>query len=120
MCHSRWKVKPHEMSPNRPETDMKKKIQKDKQIDLSTVFSTFDMDKLGRYGYAKSQNFTGVCVVGAKTCTPPYKRLQNLATLRCIFTSFQQITFKFGNFINFKALFSVVSTDFPELVHVKS
>ena len=120
MCHSRWKVKPHEMSPNRPETDMKKKIQKDKQIDLFTVFSTFDMDKLGRYGYAKSQNFTGVCVVGAQTCTPPYKRLQNLATLRCIFTSFQQITFKFGNFINFKALFSVVSTDFPELVHVKS
>ena len=106
-----------------PQTDPKpiwKKIQKDKQIDLFTVFSTFDMDKLGRYGYAKSQNFTGVCVVGAQTCTPPYKRLQNLATLRCIFTSFQQITFKFGNFINFKALFSVVSTDFPELVHVKS
>ena len=99
---------------------IRKKIQKDKQIDLFTVFSTFDMDKLGRYGYAKSQNFTGVCVVGAQTCTPPYKRLQNLATLRCIFTSFQQITFKFGNFINFKALFSVVSTDFPELVHVKS
>ena len=106
-----------------PQSDPKtiwKKIQKDKQIDLFTVFSTFDMDKLGRYGYAKSQNFTGVCVVGAQTCTPPYKRLQNLATLRCIFTSFQQITFKFGNFINFKALFSVVSTDFPELVHVKS
>ena len=106
-----------------PQIDPKpiwKKIQKDKQIDLFTVFSTFDMDKLGRYGYAKSQNFTGVCVVGAQTCTPPYKRLQNLATLRCIFTSFQQITFKFGNFINFKALFSVMSTDFPELVHVKS
>ena len=106
-----------------PQIDPKpiwKKIQKDKQIDLFTVFSTFDMDKLGRYGYAKSQNFTGVCVVGAQTCTPPYKRLQNLATLRCIFTSFQQITFKFGNFIHFRALFSVVSTDFPELVHVKS
>ena len=33
--------------------------------------------------------------------------------------SFQQITFKFGNFINFKGLFSVVSTDFSERVHVK-
>ena len=73
------------------------------------------MVKLGRYSSAKSRNFTGVCVVGAQTCTPPYKRLQNLATLRCIFTSFQQITFKLGNFINFKTLFSVVSTDFPEL-----
>ena len=30
-----------------------------------------------------------------------------------IFVSFQQITFKPGNFINLKALFSVVSTDFP-------
>ena len=28
--------------------------------------------------------------------------------------------FKFGYFINFKALFGVVSTDFPEVVHVKS
>ena len=55
MCHSRWKVKPHEMSPNRPETDMKKKIQKDKQIDLFTVFSTFDMDKLGRYSSASRE-----------------------------------------------------------------
>ena len=117
MCHSRWKVKPHEMSPNRPETDMKKNTKRQTNRPFHG-FSTFDMDKLGRYGYAKSQNFTGVCVVGAQTCTPPYKRLQNLATLWCIFTSFQQITFKFGNFINFKALFSVVSTDFPELVPV--
>ena len=28
--------------------------------------------------------------------------------------------FKLGNFTNFTALFSVVLTDFPELVHVKS
>ena len=28
--------------------------------------------------------------------------------------------FKFGYFTNFKALFGVVSTDFPEVVHVKS
>ena len=32
----------------------------------------------------------------------------------------QSITFKFGNFSNFKALFSMVSTDFPKLVHIKS
>ena len=39
----------------------------------------------------------------------------------CIYVSFQQITLKLGNFINFKALFYVVSTDFPELsIHVKS
>ena len=39
----------------------------------------------------------------------------------CIIVSFQQITLKLGNFINFKALFYVVSTDFPELsIHVKS
>ena len=42
-------------------------------------------------------------------------------TLRnCIYISFQQITFKLGNFTNCKALFSVVSTGFSELVHVKS
>ena len=39
----------------------------------------------------------------------------------CIFVTFQQITLKLRNFINFKALFYVVSTDFPELsIHVKS
>ena len=55
---------------------------------------------------------------GRQVCAPlpthPYKRLQNFATLRSyIFVSFQQITFKLGNFVNLKALFSVVSTDFP-------
>ena len=45
---------------------------------------------------------------------PPYKRLQNVAALMSyIFVSFQQITFKLGNFTNLNALFSVVSTDFP-------
>ena len=48
--------------------------------------------------------------------THPYKRLQNLATLRSfICVSFQQITFKLGNFVNLKVLFSVVSTIFPNL-----
>ena len=51
---------------------------------------------------------------------PPHTNVCNFSTLRsCIFISFQQITFKFGNFINFIALFSVVSTDFSERVHVK-
>ena len=37
-----------------------------------------------------------------------------------IFVRLRRVTFKFGNFTNFKALFQVVSTDFPSLVHVKS
>ena len=36
-----------------------------------------------------------------------------------IFVRFQQITFKLGNLTNFKKLFSVVSTEFPQLVHVQ-
>ena len=57
--------------------------------------------------------------VGGKF-VPPHTNVCNFSTLRsCIFISFQQITFKFGNFINFIALFSVVSTDFSERVHVK-
>ena len=58
---------------------------------------------------------------GGQVCAPPpHTNVCNFSTLRsCIFISFQQITFKFGNFINFIALFSVVSTDFSERVHVK-
>ena len=37
-----------------------------------------------------------------------------------LYVSFQQITLKLGSVNNFKALFSVLSTDFPEPVHVKS
>ena len=51
---------------------------------------------------------------------PPLTNVCNFSTLRsCIFISFELITFKFGNFMNFIALFSVVSTDFSERVHVK-
>ena len=51
---------------------------------------------------------------------PPLTNVCNFSTLRsCIFISFELITFTFGNFINFIALFSVVSTDFSERVHVK-
>ena len=58
---------------------------------------------------------------GASLCPPPYKRLQNFMTLRSyIFVSFQQITFKLGNFINLKVFFLVVSMDSLQLVHVKS
>ena len=39
-----------------------------------------------------------------------------MALRRCIFISFQQVTFELVDFTNFKALFSVVSTDFPELM----
>ena len=46
-----------------------------------------------------------------------YKRLELRRRRSC---TFQQITFKLGNYTNFKALFSVESTHFSELVHVKS
>ena len=39
---------------------------------------------------------------------------------RYIFVSFQQITFKPGNYANLKALFPVVSMGFAQIVHVKS
>ena len=43
---------------------------------------------------------------GGKFVPPPHKPLWNFATLRCkISVSFQQITFKLGNFTNFKGLF---------------
>ena len=46
--------------------------------------------------------------------TPPNKRLWISATSRSyIFARLRRITFKFGSITNFKALFSVVSTDFP-------
>ena len=49
-----------------------------------------------------------------------YKRLELRRRRSCILITFQQITFKLGNYTNFKALFSVESTHFSELVHVKS
>ena len=69
------------------------------KIDLFTVFfSTFKL----------TPHHTNVC-----------KSSRMLRS--CIFVTFQQITLKLRNFINFKALFYVVSTDFPELsIHVKS
>ena len=58
-----------------------------------------------------------------QVCAPYHTNVFKISRIlkSCIFVSFQQIAFKLGNFINFKALFYVVSTDFPELsIHVKS
>ena len=55
-------------------------------------------------------------VGGASLCRHivGHKRQWNFATLRrYIFVSFQQITFKLGNFINLKALFPAEEMDFP-------
>ena len=54
---------------------------------------------------------------GASLYLPTYKIMsENIVTLESYnFVSFQQITFKLGNFINFKGLIPVVSTDFPQL-----
>ena len=55
---------------------------------------------------------------GTSLCPPPYIRtsvkFRGFNCKRCT------ITFKFGNCTNFKALFPVVSTDFPWLVLIKS
>ena len=67
-CVTAVGMKRHEMAPNRPETD--KKTQKDTQIDLFMVFSTFVMDKLGRYSSAKLRKFTDACMVGDKFVPP--------------------------------------------------
>lgn len=56
-----------------------------------------------------------------RACAPHHQTSVKFCDLRsCIFVIFQQITFKLGNFDNLKALLSVLSTDFPEPVHVKS
>jgi len=51
---------------------------------------------------------------GGTNLPPTYKCRQILATLQSyILAHLRRITFKFGNFTNFKALFPVVLTDFP-------
>ena len=46
--------------------------------------------------------------------TPPYKRLLIFATFRSyIVARLRRVTFEFGRLTSFKALFAVVSTDFP-------
>ena len=89
-------------------------------IRINTVLSErrYSSTKLRMYGGGASLSPPPLTQTHAHstttTTTNVYKRLLNFATLRSyIFVSFQQITFKPGNFINLKALFSVVSTDFP-------
>ena len=97
------------------------KILTKNKIDPSTVFSTFDMDKLEKIRrhhwkerlkinkIAKFESDTSLASEdialqsreilqtflwwGAQTCNPPHKILQNFVTLRwCISISFRQIT----------------------------
>ena len=60
---------------------------------------------------------------GGPKLTPHHENVCKFSlTLRSyIYARLRRITFKFGNFTNMKALFPVVSTDFPLLVpHVKT
>ena len=73
-----------------------------------------------RYSSVKLPKLTDVCMWrvgrGEQVCArpPPYKRLQNLATLRSyIFVSVQQIRLRLYNFSNFKAFFPSVSLGCP-------
>ena len=60
------------------------------KFESATFLASEDLPKL--------QKFTDVCMVGSTN-------VQNFTTLRsCIFITFQQITFKLGNFTHFKAL----------------
>ena len=108
------------------------------QIDLSTVFfffSTFDTDKLRKISqlqrslprlklicwklkktsFSNSRNFTEVCRVGASLCPhyTNYCKISQLFGATVILSRLRRITFKLDNCTNFKALFSLVSTDFP-------
>ena len=82
----------------------------------------FESDLLKTYEDIALQTFVWWGAGGGGKFVPlfPHTNVCNFSTLRrYIFISFQQVTFKFGNFPNFKALFSVVSTDFSKRVHVK-
>ena len=90
-------------------------------------FSTFDAEhlaKIHRHQWkvhnkiSKFAKFEGDILETGKNMDPqsrppPYKRLQNFATLRIlIFASFQNITLKRGKFPNFIVYFSLASRDF--------
>ena len=104
-------------------------------IYLSTVFSTFDMDKSGKirrnhwkerhkiiklpirkndllqtikiFSSSKLQNFTDACMLGAKTVPTIQQTSLNFRT--------------FGElYLCLIETYHVVMTDFPELVYVKS
>ena len=81
---------------------------------------------------SKLRNFTDVCMVvggagreggGGHKLTPHHENVCkfSLSLRNYICARLRRITFKFGDFTNMKALFPVVSTDFPLLVpHVKT
>ena len=90
---------------------------------ISAVSDTYFVYVLREPRYIWLRKFAKIV---PQTCPPtsvtiPTKRLKNFATSRSpIYVSFQQITFKLSNFSNFKTLFPIASTDFPQLAHVKS
>ena len=76
-------------------------------------------------GSPKSGNFSDVCMVGGGELVPPpppYKRLQNFATFPgYILVTLQQVSLKLGVFqYYFRLSFQVVSTNFHQLIHVRS
>ena len=88
-----------------------------RKIDLFTVF--FQLLNLQKFVWL------GISFCNPHPPPPPLPHHTNVCKISrilgsCIYVSFQQITLTLGNFINFKAPFYVVSTDFPELsIHVK-
>ena len=98
-------------------------------------FSTFDTDKLRKISqlqrplprlklicwklkktsFSNSRNFTEVCRVGASLCPhhTNYCKISQLFGATVILSRLRRIPFKLDNCTNFKALFSLVSTDFP-------
>ena len=89
-----------------------------KLLKISKI-SKFESDllkkKKNNYSSSKSRNFIcGRLHGGGYKLAPDHTTLVSY-----IFARLRRIAFKFGNFTNFKALFSVVSTDVPKLAHVK-
>ena len=72
-----------------------------------------------RYNLSKSRNFTDVLCWGYKLAPHHTKVCKFPQFWGAVFVRLRRIPSKFDNFINFKT-FSLVSTDFPKLVHIKS
>ena len=90
-------------------------------IDLFTVFFfTFDVDKLGkirRYQWKDRLDINKIAKFQSDTspqsCEKRCRKISRLWSRTYIFVSFQQLTFRLGNFSNLKALFSMMFADFP-------
>ena len=71
----------------------------------------------------RAWNFTDVCMVGGTNLPLTIQVFVKFHDFKEVYLhkfSTKLMTFELGNFIDLKALFWVVLTDFPELVHVKS